>query len=84
MVRMPDLNTPQFPWVKSRLPNKAQPVPPIPGDAGAYGFFDDRAKRFSTQLWANKNRNTLFAGAKVAGGATLMFKLLSKRKGNGA
>jgi hypothetical protein len=23
------LNTPQFTWVKSRLPNKAQPVPPI-------------------------------------------------------
>ncbi len=29
MVQMPALNTPQFAWVKSRLPNKAQPVPPI-------------------------------------------------------
>ena len=29
MVQMPALNTPQFRWVKSRLPNKAQPVPPI-------------------------------------------------------
>lgn len=29
MVQMPALNTPQFGWVKSRLPNKAQPVPPI-------------------------------------------------------
>ena len=29
MVQMPALNTPQFDWVKSRLPNKAQPVPPI-------------------------------------------------------
>jgi NAD(P)-dependent dehydrogenase (short-subunit alcohol dehydrogenase family) len=28
-VHMPALNTPQFGWVKSRLPNKAQPVPPI-------------------------------------------------------
>jgi hypothetical protein len=26
---MPALNTPQFGWVKSRLPHKAQPVPPI-------------------------------------------------------
>jgi len=26
---MPALNTPQFGWVKSRLPRKAQPVPPI-------------------------------------------------------
>ncbi len=29
MVQMPALNTPQFDWCKSRLPNKAQPVPPI-------------------------------------------------------
>jgi NADP-dependent 3-hydroxy acid dehydrogenase YdfG len=29
MVQMPALNTPQFSWVKSRLPDKAQPVPPI-------------------------------------------------------
>jgi short-subunit dehydrogenase len=28
-VHMPAMNTPQFGWVKSRLPNKAQPVPPI-------------------------------------------------------
>jgi hypothetical protein len=29
MVQMPALNTPQFGWVKSKLPHKAQPVPPI-------------------------------------------------------
>ncbi len=29
MVQMPAMNTPQFGWVKSRLPNQAQPVPPI-------------------------------------------------------
>jgi len=29
MVELPALNTPQFGWVKSRLPRKAQPVPPI-------------------------------------------------------
>jgi hypothetical protein len=29
MVQMPAMNTPQFGWVKSRLPKKAQPVPPI-------------------------------------------------------
>src|SRR5213076_782069 len=29
MVQLPALNTPQFGWVKSRLPHKAQPVPPI-------------------------------------------------------
>jgi len=29
MVQMPAMNTPQFDWVKSRLPKRAQPVPPI-------------------------------------------------------
>lgn len=29
MVQMPAVNTPQFSWVLSRLPNKAQPVEPI-------------------------------------------------------
>ncbi|HEX5539671.1 MAG TPA: SDR family oxidoreductase [Methylophilaceae bacterium] len=29
MVQMPAMNTPQFSWVKSRLPRKPQPVPPI-------------------------------------------------------
>ncbi len=29
MVQMPAVNTPQFGWVKSRLPRQAQPVPPI-------------------------------------------------------
>jgi NAD(P)-dependent dehydrogenase (short-subunit alcohol dehydrogenase family) len=28
-VHMPAMNTTQFEWVKSRLPNQAQPVPPI-------------------------------------------------------
>ena len=29
MVQMPALNTPQFDWVRSRLPRRCQPVPPI-------------------------------------------------------
>jgi NAD(P)-dependent dehydrogenase (short-subunit alcohol dehydrogenase family) len=29
IVQMPALNTPQFDWVLSRLPNRPQPVPPI-------------------------------------------------------
>ncbi len=29
MPQMPAVNTPQFSWVLSRLPNQAQPVPPI-------------------------------------------------------
>jgi NAD(P)-dependent dehydrogenase (short-subunit alcohol dehydrogenase family) len=29
MVQLPAMNTPQFSWVKSRLPHQPQPVPPI-------------------------------------------------------
>jgi short-subunit dehydrogenase len=29
MVHMPAMNTPQFDWVRSRLPKRPQPVPPI-------------------------------------------------------
>jgi NAD(P)-dependent dehydrogenase (short-subunit alcohol dehydrogenase family) len=29
MVQLPAMNTPQFEWVKSRLPRQPQPVPPI-------------------------------------------------------
>jgi len=29
VVQMPAVNTPQFSWVRSKLPNKPQPVPPI-------------------------------------------------------
>jgi NAD(P)-dependent dehydrogenase (short-subunit alcohol dehydrogenase family) len=136
MVNMPALNTPQFRWVKSRLPRKGQPVPPIfqpevaaeaivwaaysnrreinvglptsmavignnfvpglgdyylanhgydsqmtdepedpnrpdnlwnplPGDHGAHGVFDDRAKPNSIQLELNKKRSWIVAGSMV-------------------
>jgi short-subunit dehydrogenase len=47
MVQMPALNTPQFGWCKSRLPNKAQPVPPIyqPEIAARAIVFASRNKR---------------------------------------
>jgi hypothetical protein len=28
-VQLPAMNTPQFGWVRSRMPKKAQPVPPV-------------------------------------------------------
>jgi NAD(P)-dependent dehydrogenase (short-subunit alcohol dehydrogenase family) len=137
-VHLPAVNTPQFRWVKSRLPRKSQPVPPIfqpevaadaivfamehdrremwvgwpvvqtvlgnrvasgyldhhladeawdgqmldeprengadnlwdpaPGDPGAHGVFDDRARDRSLQLWASKHRRLLaLTGAGLAG-----------------
>jgi short-subunit dehydrogenase len=47
MVQMPALNTPQFDWCRSKLPNKAQPVPPIyqPEIAAQAIVFASRNKR---------------------------------------
>ena len=142
MVHMPALNTPQFEWVKSRLPHRPQPVPPIfqpevgaqavvyaalhpgrrdltvgwssmkaiwgnriapglldrylassgyrsqqtdepepltradnlwepaPGDHGAHGRFDARARRYSPQLWLTEHRSlALLLGAVAVGAA---------------
>ncbi|MCA9517366.1 MAG: SDR family oxidoreductase [Myxococcales bacterium] len=134
MVQLPAVNTPQFGWLRSRLPKRPQPVPPIfqpevaadaivyaarhdqrelfvggsalkaiwgnklapwladrvlakngfesqqtdepeipgradnlyapiPGDHGAHGRFDARARSVSLELWARKNRGLLAAGA---------------------
>ncbi|MGE3856154.1 MAG: SDR family oxidoreductase [Dehalococcoidia bacterium] len=134
MVQMPALNTPQFSWVRSRLPHRAQPVPPIyqpevaaraiywaaheqrrelfvgwstvvailgdkiapglvdrylaatgfrsqqtdeprdpaqpdnlwapvPGDHGAHGAFDERARAFSLQLWLVMHVGAIAAGS---------------------
>jgi NAD(P)-dependent dehydrogenase (short-subunit alcohol dehydrogenase family) len=52
-VHMPALNTPQFDWVKSRLPRQGQPVPPI--------FQPETAAE--AIVWASKhNRRELFVG----------------------
>lgn len=149
MVQMPALNTPQFGWVKSRLPRKAQPVPPIyqpevaaraiyyaahhpgkreyfagwstvkaivgnkivpsyadhylarngydaqqhdgaedpnrpnnlyesvPGDHGAHGKFDDRARASSVELWAEMHAKLLGVAAAVGVGAAVVGSLLT-------
>lgn len=51
MVQLPALNTPQFGWVKSRLPNRAQPVPPIfqpevAADAIVWAALHDRPEMY--------------------------------------
>ncbi|HKY09610.1 MAG TPA: SDR family oxidoreductase [Candidatus Binatia bacterium] len=53
MVQMPALNTPQFSWVKSRLPRKPQPVPPI---------FQPELAAEAIVLAARENRPELYVG----------------------
>ncbi|MGH7854479.1 MAG: SDR family oxidoreductase, partial [Candidatus Binatia bacterium] len=53
MVQMPALNTPQFSWVKSRLPRKPQPVPPI---------FQPELAAEAIVLAARENRPEMYVG----------------------
>ena len=63
MIQLPAVNTPQFSWVKSKLPDKAQPVPPIYQPeiiANAVTYVADHYRRemylgFSTikAIWGN-------------------------------
>jgi NAD(P)-dependent dehydrogenase (short-subunit alcohol dehydrogenase family) len=51
MVQLPAMNTPQFSWVKSRLPRKPQPVPPIyqpeiGADAVHFAAHNDRREMY--------------------------------------
>jgi NAD(P)-dependent dehydrogenase (short-subunit alcohol dehydrogenase family) len=54
MVQMPALNTPQFGWVRSKLPRKAQPVPPI--------FQPEVAARAVYHAAHHPNRREYFVG----------------------
>jgi NAD(P)-dependent dehydrogenase (short-subunit alcohol dehydrogenase family) len=66
MVQLPALNTPQFGWVKSRLPRKAQPVPPIyqpevAADAIAYA-----ARNLRREFWVGLPTVVAIAGDRIA------------------
>jgi hypothetical protein len=69
MVQMPALNTPQFTWVLSKLPQKAQPVPPIYQPevaARAVAFAADHPRR--REYWVGASTvATLVANAVAPG-----------------
>ncbi|WP_030529445.1 SDR family oxidoreductase [Phycicoccus jejuensis] len=69
MVQMPAVNTPQFSWVLSRLPQQAQPVPPIYQPevaARAVVFAADHPRR--REYWVGASTvGTLAANAVVPG-----------------
>jgi NAD(P)-dependent dehydrogenase (short-subunit alcohol dehydrogenase family) len=64
MVQLPAMNTPQFSWGRSRMPERAQPVPPIfqpevCADAVAWAADHDRREVFVAAptykvVWGNK------------------------------
>lgn len=145
LVHLPAINTPQHSWSKSRMPRRAQPVPPIyqpelaasaiyhaayhyrrewtlgmitdivlagnklapglgdwymartgfdsqmtdeaedphrahnlwhplPGDAGAHGRFDERARNSSLQWWLTRHRTAVLLLAAAVGGLGLLLR----------
>ncbi|WP_238388661.1 SDR family oxidoreductase [Roseimaritima ulvae] len=68
VVQMPAVNTPQFSWVKSRLPHNAQPVPPIyqPEVAADAIYFAAHHRR--REVWVGFSAIKVILGQKVAPG----------------
>jgi len=67
VVQMPAVNTPQFSWVLSRLPNHPQPVPPIyQPEVAARGvvFAADHPRR--KQYWVGASTVGTLFGQKIA------------------
>ena len=68
MVQLPALNTPQFGWVRTRLPNSPQPVPPIFRPelaAEAIVWADEHNRREVTVGWS---ATLAIVGDKIAPG----------------
>ncbi len=68
MVQMPALNTPQFDWVKSRLPRKPQPVPPIFQPEVAARAIVYAAEHHPRELWVGGSTWQAIVGNQVAPG----------------
>ncbi|MDQ6736927.1 MAG: SDR family oxidoreductase [Gemmatimonadota bacterium] len=68
MVQMPALNTPQFGWVKSRLPHKAQPVPPIFEPEVAADAIYWAAHRREREVWVGMPTVAAIVGSKFIPG----------------
>ena len=67
-VHLPAMNTPQFSWVKSRLPRKPQPVPPIfQPEVGAEAIVYAATHR-RREIWVAKPTVEAITGQKFAPG----------------
>jgi NAD(P)-dependent dehydrogenase (short-subunit alcohol dehydrogenase family) len=68
MVQMPALNTPQFDWVKNRLPRKPQPVPPIYQPEVAAEAIYHAARHYRREWYVGGSTTLVISGQKIAPG----------------
>src|SRR3954464_4515842 len=81
MVHMPALNTPQFGWVRSRLPKHPQPVPPIfqpEVGARAVAYVVQHPRRRTAVTWRT---SAIILGNVVA--PRLLDRFVAKAAGDG-
>ena len=69
MVQLPAVNTPQFGWVRSKLPNKAQPVPPIFQPEVAADAVAHAARTGRREMYVGYSAVQAIIGNKLAPGA---------------
>jgi NAD(P)-dependent dehydrogenase (short-subunit alcohol dehydrogenase family) len=68
MVQMPGLNTPQFGWVRSRLPHKPQPVPPVYQPEVAAEAIYHAAHHYRREWYVGGSTAIVIPGNKMAPG----------------
>ena len=66
MVQLPAVNTPQFDWVLSRLPGRAQPVPPIFSPELMARAVVRMAERPRREMWLTGTTLKVIIGNRVA------------------
>ncbi|HWB12217.1 MAG TPA: SDR family oxidoreductase [Pirellulales bacterium] len=66
IVQLPGLNTPQFDWSKSRMPQRAQPVPPIFQPEVAADAIVWAARHHRREVWVGRSSVKAILSAKVA------------------
>jgi hypothetical protein len=68
IVHLPAVNTPQFNWVRSRLPRKPQPVPPIYEPEVAAEAIAWAAHHYRREWRVGSSTAVVIAGNKIAPG----------------
>jgi short-subunit dehydrogenase len=77
IVQLPALNTPHFDWALSRLPRRAQPVPPIYQPEVAARAVVEFARRRRRELWVGWGTIRAMAANRVAPG--LLDRYLARK-----
>ena len=81
MVQLPAINTPQFGWVRSKLPNKAQPVPPIFQPEVAADAVAHAARTGRREMYVGYSAVQAILGNKLAPGAGDLYLGLTGYEG---